>query len=488
MRMQRNTLQRVLIGMALMLAAVASAKAQSDPPPLQIGSVTFSGSIRERYEVWDWFPAKGQNFYGYSGTLMRFALSQKRQNFDWTVEFAVPVLLGIPDKAVDPAPQGQLGLGAAYFAANDKSQYTAFIFPKQAFVRFKGDHSSMQLGRFEFTDGSEVKPQDETLAAVKNDRIAQRLIGTFGFSDVMRSFDGAHYVYSNGPWNFTAVGAIPTRGVFQVDGWGWVDTPIAYAAVTHEMGSGETHAEWRAFGLFYHDDRGLIKTDNRPTAARSLDLQPIDIGTYGGHFIAAVPGPGGTFDLLGWGALQTGRWGTLTQRSAAGSAELGFQPHIAASVRPWIRGGYFYSSGDGNATDDTHGTFFAVLPTPRVYARFPFFNEMNNRDLFAELILRPSKNLVLRTDVHGLWLADSHDLWYTGGGVFQPWTFGFSGRPSNGSTGLANLYDMSADYKFTHGVTLGLYFGYAQGREVIEKIYPGNSNGMLGFTEVNYRF
>jgi hypothetical protein len=47
---------------------------------------------------------------------------------------------------------------------------------------------------------------------------------------------------------------------------------------------------------------------------------------------------------------------------------------------------------------------------------------------------------------------------------------------------------MSADYKFTHGITLGLYFGYAQGRAVIEKIYPGNSNGLLGFTEVNYRF
>ena len=50
------------------------------------------------------------------------------------------------------------------------------------------------------------------------------------------------------------------------------------------------------------------------------------------------------------------------------------------------------------------------------------------------------------------------------------------------------LYDISADYKFTHGVTLGLYFGYAPGRAVIERIYPGGSNGLLGFTEVNYRF
>src|ERR1700730_8768701 len=188
-------LKKFLIAtLAILSCGITYVRAQSDPPPLQIGSVTFSGNIRERYEVWDWFPAKGQDFYGYSGTLMRFALSQKRQNFDWNLEFAVPVLLGLPDRAVDPAPQGQLGLGAAYYAANHKNQYAAFIFSKQAFVRLKGDHASLQFGRFEFTDGSEVKPANATLASVKNDRIAQRLIGTFGFSDVMRSFDGAHYV------------------------------------------------------------------------------------------------------------------------------------------------------------------------------------------------------------------------------------------------------------------------------------------------------
>ena len=485
----KKRILKVAFAAILSLGACGVLDAQSsDPPPIQLGSLTFSGNIRERYEVWDWFPATGQDFYGYSGTVIRFAVSQKHQNYDWMLEFEVPVLLGIPDRAVRPAPQGQLGLGAAYFAANDGETNTAFIFPKQAFIRFKGDHNSLRLGRFEFTDGSEVKPKDATLASVKNDRIAQRLIGVFGFSDVLRSFDGAHYAYSNGPWNFTAVGAVPTRGVFQVDGWGWVSTPIAYVSVTREIDKGDVHAEWRAFGLYYHDDRGLVKTDNRPAPVRALDSKPVDIGTYGGHFIAALPAGAGTLDLVGWGALQSGRWGTLTQRSAAGAIEAGFQPHIAPSVRPWIRGGYFYSSGDGDAADDTHGTFFAVLPTPRVYARFPFFNEMNNRDLFTELILRPGKNLVLRTDVHGLWLGNSHDLWYTGGGAFQPWTFGFSGRPSNGSSDFANLYDMSADYKFTHGISLGLYFGYAQGREVIEKIYPGNTKGVLGFTELNYRF
>jgi hypothetical protein len=463
--------------------------AQSDPAPLEIGGVTFSGDVRERYYAWDWFqPTAGQNLYGYSGTLTRFSFSQTQQNYDWNIEFAVPVLLGVPNRAVVAAPQGQLGLGAADYAANDNSQYTAFIFPKQAFLRLKWDHSSLQFGRFEFTDGSEVKPTDGTLASLKNDRIGQRLIGTFGFSDMGRSFDGIHYAYSNGQWNFTAVSAIPTRGVFQVDGWGWVDTPITYVALTKEADWGTSHAEWRVFGLFYNDDRDVLKTDNRPAAVRAADKGGIDIGTYGGHFILATPTSAGTFDLLGWGALQSGRWGDLTQRSGAGAIEGGYQPKGAEKVHPWFRGGYYYSSGDGNANDGTHGTFFAVLPTPRVYARFPFFNSMNNRDLFGEVMLRPTKNLTFRSDVHGLWLANKADLWYTGGGAFQPWTFGFSGRPSNGNTGLATLYDISSDYKWRHGISLGLYFGYAVGGPVIKKIYPENSNGALGFTELNYRF
>ena len=53
---------------------------------------------------------------------------------------------------------------------------------------------------------------------------------------------------------------------------------------------------------------------------------------------------------------------------------------------------------------------------------------------------------------------------------------------------LANLYDISGDYNFKHGISLGLYFGWAQGGQVIKAIYPANSNGALGFTEFNYRF
>jgi hypothetical protein len=362
------------------------------------------------------------------------------------------------------------------------------VFPKEAYVRFKSEHTRTQVGRFEFGEGAEGKTANATLSTLKKDRIGQRLIGTFGFTDIQRSFDGANVAFSEGPWTVTAVGAIPTRGVYQVDGWGWVKTPFAYVSATREVThSSSNSAEWRLFGIYYQDFRNVLKTDNRSAAARAADTGEIRIGTYGGHYIQAIETRSGTVDLLAWGALQSGAWGSLAQRSGAAALEAGLQPHFANKVRPWFRGGYYYGSGDGNSKDGTHGTFFAILPTPRVYARYPFFNEMDNCDAFGEMILRPSKSTTVRIDGHHLSLASANDLWYTGGGAFQPWTFGYQGRPSNGKSDLANLYDASLDYALNRVSSIGFYFGYAQGGDVIKAIYQ-HADSPFGFIELNYRF
>jgi hypothetical protein len=484
----RSFLSRFLCLSICTVPLIAQSGDGSQQPPLQIGSVTFSGNVRERVEFWDWFGGKGENQYIFSGTLAQFALSQTSSNFDWKLDLAVPILLGLPANAVVAAPQGQLGLGGGYYASNSSNRYAAMIFPKEAYVRFKSEHARVQLGRFEFGEGAEGKPADSTLAALKRDRVGQRLIGTFGFTDIQRSFDGANAAYSEGPWTITAVGAIPTRGVYQVDGWGWVKTPFAYLSATREVNhSPGNSAEWRLFGIYYQDFRNVLKTDNRSAAVRAADTGEIRIGTYGGHYIQAIESRAGTVDLLAWGALQSGTWGSLAQRSGAGALEAGFQPHAHGALHPWFRGGYYYGSGDGNAKDGTHGTFFAILPTPRVYARYPFFNEMNNRDAFGQMILRPSKSVTVRIDGHHLSLANANDLWYTGGGAFQPWTFGYQGRPSNGKTDLANLYDASLDYAFNRAASVGFYFGYAQGGDVVKAIYK-DPDSPYGFIEFNYRF
>lgn len=474
-------------------AADSSSAASQASAPMKIGDVTFTGTLRSRLYVWNWFQAAtGENQYEYWGNLLRLNFAEKRDAFDWDAEFAVPFLLGLPTGATDAAPQGALGLGSNYYSANGSSRNSAMIFPKQLFIRFHGPGGSeaqkLQIGRFLFLDGGEIAPSSPTLATLKRDRVSQRLLGDFGWSDVGRSFDGLHYSYSKAADDFTFVAAVPTRGVFQTDGWGWNRIAFGYAAYTHEWGKGRHAADTRFFALEYDDWRHILKTDNRPTAVRRGDTENIRINTFGGHSLHAFTTGAGTLDLLAWGAIQTGRWGTQQQRSYAIDFEGGFQPQILPKLKPWLRGGFIEGSGDGNPNDNTHGTFFQVLPTPRPYARFPFFNMMNTQDSFGSLVLRPHSKVTVSSEFHSLRLSNANDLWYSGGGAYQPWTFGYTGRSTSGRRSLANLYDTSVDYRVTRKITLTAYLGYAQGLAAIEKIYPGGTGGQFGYLEFLYRF
>jgi hypothetical protein len=145
-------------------------------------------------------------------------------------------------------------------------------------------------------------------------------------------------------------------------------------------------------------------------------------------------------------------------------------------------------SGDGNPNDSRHGTFFQVLPTPRPYARFPFFNMMNTEDRFGALVLRPHSKVTVSSEFHALRLSNPNDLWYAGGGVFQPWTFGYTGRATSGRRSLANLYDTSIEYRANRLVTFTGYFGHAQGLAAIEQIYPKGPNGEFGYVEAAFKF
>ena len=479
----------------LTYSLLANCAAFSQTPQSQDANaerVKVSGNLRTRFEGWDWFEGQADNIYGYSGSLLRVGISQEKKTFDWQIEMAAPILLGLPENAVASGPQGQMGLGAAYYVGNDRSRNTAMIFPKQGYIRFRnlGESKahSIRLGRMEFIEGTETTPKNGTVAALKRDRIAHRLIGNFGWTHVGRSFDGAHYVYNTAGTNVTVLGARATRGVFQVDGWGELDVSVFYGAVTRPIATKKSAGEWRAFAIQYRDSRNVLKTDNRPMDVRNPDREPINMTTLGGHYIHNFETSGGQIDVLFWGVGQFGTWGSQDHKAGALAAEAGYQPPILGKLKPWIRGGYFYGSGDDDPSDDKHNTFFEILPTPRWYARFPFFNLMNNDDIFGQFMLQPHQKLSLRAEVHSLRLASRNDLWYLGGGAFQPWTFGYIGRPSSGGRGLATLFDVSADCNVGAGFSLSGYYGVARGKSVVAGVYPEGRNGHLGYLELTYRF
>ena len=229
-----------------------------------------------------------------------------------------------------------------------------------------------------------------------------------------------------------------------------------------------------------------MKTDNRPLAARQADADHVNLETFGGHYLHVIDTKRGPFDVLVWGAAQTGSWGALDHRAGSFAAEVGWQPKVV--LTPWIRGGFDYASGDSDSNDRTHGTFFQLLPTPRLYARFPFFNLMNSADAFLELIVRPSNRFIVRTDAHSLQLADSHDLWYQGGGAFQAATFGYIGQPASGHQSLAALYDASVDIGVSPRLAITGYYGYSAGGSVSAANYPTNNHAALGYVELLLRF
>ncbi len=447
-------------------------------------SFEVSGSLRSRMEGWDWFQAEsGDGTYAFSGNVLRVAIQAKRKRYDWTLEMAAPLLVGLPADAVAAGAAGALGLGANYYTANHQRRVAAMIFPKQAFVDWKLEQPGgrLRLGRFEFVDGTERSPASATLAAVKRDRVAHRLIGHFAWTAVGRSFDGAHFTRNLRGMNLTVVAAAPTRGVFQVDGWGPLRVGIGYAALS----GGTKTSDWRVFGLYYRDWRQVLKTDNRAIGIRRGDLTSPEILTYGGHWLKVVK----QIDLMGWGALQTGQWGRQAHLASTGAIEVGWQPKfIIPKWKPWLRGGYFYGSGDKDPNDSRHGTFFEVLPTPRVYARMPFYNLMNSEDRFLSLILRPSAKLSVRSDLHALRLSSAQDLWYAGGGAFQPWSFGYQGRNGGGARSLANLVDAGVDWNVRKDISVSCYYGRSLGRSVVKAIYAKGQSAQFGYLEVSYRF
>src|SRR5215469_11034309 len=98
-RRRRREIDMRAIALLLFTSGLASAQALTDAPsgtpptpapapapagptaaaaPIQLGPVTFTGSLRARFYAWDWFqPASGQNQYEYSGILLRLNFADK---------------------------------------------------------------------------------------------------------------------------------------------------------------------------------------------------------------------------------------------------------------------------------------------------------------------------------------------------------------------------------------------------------------------------
>jgi hypothetical protein len=200
------------------------------------------------------------------------------------------------------------------------------------------------------------------------------------------------------------------------------------------------------------------------------DRRPIRLATPGAHFISEIKAGPGTADIVLWGAGQAGRWGTQPHLAGEIAAEAGYR--FAARAHPWVRIGYFKSTGDSDPDDTHHNTFFQVLSTPRAYARFPFYTLMNVEDRFIQFRVKPNSKWAVRSELHAVRLSTARDLCYDGGGAFEAGSFGYMGRPSGGKRGIGTALDVSADYLLSDTSTILLYGGIARGSAVPAFVFP----------------
>ncbi len=488
---------RVLIFGVLLIALMPSrARADFSPASVTGEPVTVSGSLRMREEVWNWFDPgttanrQNDNRYHFFGGYIRLGAAYQMEGVKIFAELMTPFLINLPDDAIAPAPQGLLGFGGNYFQPNQSSN-SASVFLKQGYLEF-GQRAVQGLdfkgGRFEFADGSEFVPSDPELKWLAKNRIAQRLVGNFGFSDVMRSFDGAVASYGDRAWQATVMYGVPTKGAFDLQGMNEIrNTDLVYASLNAGPNRYWGNSLARIFYIYYDDGRGLVPVDNRSAAVRNSDRRPIDIHTVGVDYVGTIAAGPGVADLLLWGGGQLGTWGRLTHEAYFAAAEAGYRL-VDLGWKPWLRLGYTTTSGDGNSRDHTHETFFQILPTPRPYAMFPFFNMMNLDDAMLQMVLTPVPDAEVQSALHGLWLSSTRDLWYAGGGEFDDKLFGYAGRPSSGRSYLATLLDCQVTWKLNEHLSSAIYYAHAFGGSVVSAIYPAGKAADYGFIEATLSF
>ena len=230
-------------------AAVSAPEASAPKPPQaahppsaqpqkhKLGPLEISVNWRTRAEGWNWFEGPtGNSDYGLWNSLLRLGIGQTGETFDWFIEGEQPSILGLPDDAVVAAPQGQLGLGGNYYAANNNHTNVANGFVKQAFMNFKHlGPVGLKIGRFEYFDGLEVKPKDPLLATVVQTRISSRLISNFAFTAVQRTFDGVQLSRKCRPKQLHLLRRAPDPRSLSSEGHGRTGVDIYYGAYTRSV-------------------------------------------------------------------------------------------------------------------------------------------------------------------------------------------------------------------------------------------------------------
>ena len=268
----------------------------------------------------------------------------------------------------------------------------------------------------------------------------ERLVGSFDWNNIGRTFDAVKLRYQQQLWSveaFASTVPVITRGKYNQS----------------DLFNGtETHREQVLSGLYFSTTALSVQTTDlyvfhlhentsalyQPTAIGDTNFFTIGArvkskpgvfhheptAVHDGKAMAdgksTPPPPAPASKPLGFDynaevAFQTGKVRGLDLTACAVHGDLGYTFDLPWTPR--LGAEYNYASGDTNATDGNSETFQNLFPTN--HARYSFidaFSWQNMHNPAISLKAAPCKKLTLQADYRLFWLATNEDVWYRANG------------------------------------------------------------------------
>ena len=457
---------RKILFCAALLAAFGAAVALAAPP-----AVKPAFDLRLRSESWDAPARNTTSDSSYDFSLVRARLGVDLAWKHWTLHGMIQAsgAVGLPEN-------GSFGAGSTYVTANDGDTDFGVIGVAELSAIYQREGLRLVLGRQPYVDGFEVPTGAASLDRIKRARLSDRLIGTFEWPNVGRRFDGASAGYGKGGGHVAGFALRPVTGAFEhLDAHESIDDVAVFGGTfTGKYGVWIPAAEFRAFAIQYEDDRRVAPPGG------------LSITTAGGSFLWGNP----RGNVLVWGALQGGDWGTADQGAWAVAVDLG-RDLDGLPGKPSIHLAFEQASGDG-VPGGTHESFFNVLPTNHKYYDLIDFTAFSNlRDVYLETWLSAGPKVKVRAALHDLSLVEEKDAWYGGSGAFEEESFGYTPRlPAGGVYPSKDLgRELATDVAWTirEGLQLTVGGAYFWGGGAAAAFLPVEEDGGWGYVELSWK-
>ncbi|HEY3042438.1 MAG TPA: alginate export family protein [Vicinamibacterales bacterium] len=301
-----------------------------------------------------------------------------------------------------------------------------------------GSTSTVRIGRQELTFGE------------------QRLLGSLGWANTARSFDGAR--------------ATIKSKIGQVDGF-------AASVVTIDPKGFDKSGNGNLISGAYGSFTGVIPKQAiepyffwrqaRDITAELGGLAPLHQATTGLRMAGKLPA---ALDYSGELAVQTGSVGSDDVMAWAGHSVIG-KTLNGAPGHPRLFGEYNYASGDADRTDGTRGTFDQLYPTG--HDKLGLADQVgwkNIHDARAGVEIKPSAKWQLAGSYHSWWLASATDGLYSASGALVA-------RSSAGSAGRHVGQEIDGQLTYAYSPQLQIGGGYAHliPGEFLKSMTPGHS-------------